>query len=405
MKNYNIRNNNIFINIDNLIRKKSYENKIDKKRIFDKLTLNKLNKITYSTIPKTLSSIALTNRPFNRNKKISFFPIFNEHYTIQTNKHNLKLNPILHKKLFQNERLNNVTYELFNNKDKYINTKSFINTNNYSLPSDFYFDEDDQDTKIMKKHYLKINNLLNRKMIIKPKLRKITFKFNKEKSKTINTIKNVLKSSYKELTQIEDNPKLKPVRYYFTSVKNNYINKTNKKHNIISKSLTSKIKSNSFILSKNNSLEDNDVYQIIESKDKKNKVIYANKLIINDNNNKDNKENDLYRKKISDNMVSDFIKIYGSNYRNFQRKMKFTSLGLKNKNAKTIHYIPDHEIKLLSKKGFERMIDRKIKDFSNIIKNAMSEIEANKANFKDIMEINGQIYLKNKQYALNDDNL
>ena len=361
MNNFNSRKNKIFININNLIRKKSYENMLNQKRIFDKLTLNKLNKITYSKIPKNLSTIALTNRPFNRNKKIFFFPISKEHYTIQTNKHNLKLNPILHKKLFQNEQLNNVTYEFFNSRNKYINTNSFINTNNYSLPSDFYFDEDEQDTKIMKKHYLKINNLLKRKIIIKPKLRKITFKFDKEKS---NTIKNVLKASYKELTQIEDNPKLKPVRYYFKGVKNNYMNITNKKY-----------------------------------------VIYANKLIIDNNGNKDNKENDLYRKKISDNMVSDFIKIYGSNYRNFQRKLKFTSLSIKNKNAKIINYISDDEMKLLSKKGFERMVDRKIKDFSNKIKNAMGEIEANKANFKDIMEINGQIYLKNKQFALNDDDI
>ena len=402
MNNFNSRKNKIFNNINNLIRKKSYENMLNQKRIFDKLTLNKLNKITYSKIPKNLSTIALTNRPFNRNKKIFFFPISKEHYTIQTNKHNLKLNPILHKKLFQNEQLNNVTYEFFNSRNKYINTNSFINTNNYSLPSDFYFDEDEQDTKIMKKHYLKINNLLKRKIIIKPKLRKITFKFDKEKS---NTIKNVLKASYKELTQIEDNPKLKPVRYYFKGVKNNYMNITNKKYNIISKPITRKFKNNSFILSRNNSLEDNDIYQVIESKDKKNKVIYANKLIIDNNGNKDNKENDLYRKKISDNMVSDFIKIYGSNYRNFQRKLKFTSLSIKNKNAKIINYISDDEMKLLSKKGFERMVDRKIKDFSNKIKNAMGEIEANKANFKDIMEINGQIYLKNKQFALNDDDI
>ena len=101
-------------------------------------------------------------------------------------------------------------------------------------------------------------------------------------------------------------------------------------------------------------------------------------------------------------MASDFIKLFGSNYRNLRRRLKITSLSIKNKNAKAINYISDDEMKLLSKNGIERMIYRKTKDFSNKIKNAIKEIESNKANFQDILDINEKIYLKNKQYALND---
>ena len=249
----------------------------------------------------------------------------------------------------------------------------------------------------MKRHYFKINNLLNQKLVIKPKLRKI--KFDKEKN---DVFKNLLKPNNKNLLEMEEDLGLKPIKYYFKSVKNNNINKTNKKNNIITKTTQKKINNNSLILSKNNSIEDNNIYEVIDSKDNKNKIIYANKLIIDDNNNKDNKENDLYRKKISDNMASDFIKLFGSNYRNLRRRLKITSLSIKNKNAKAINYISDDEMKLLTKNGIERMIYRKTKDFSNKIKNAIKEIESNKENFQNILDINEKIYLKNKQYALND---
>jgi hypothetical protein len=99
---------------------------------------------------------------------------------------NFKLYPVHKIKLFENKELENITFDVVDvNNNNPNNTKKFKKTLNQSSQSDFYFNEDDLETKIKKKHYIKINELLSKKMpirIYKPKLKKINFNVKKEKN-------------------------------------------------------------------------------------------------------------------------------------------------------------------------------------------------------------------------------
>ena len=81
-------------------------------------------------------------------------------------------------------------------------------------------------------------------------------------------------------------------------------------------------------------------------------------------------------------------------------------MNIKNKNAKKVGYITLENMKNLSKKGYEEMNKRKLKDLNKKINNAVKVIEDNKKRFIKFFEVNAQIYLKNKKISLdNDDDL
>ena len=392
MKNYNSRKNNLFIKKCSLTRKNSYEKEIDNRFIGHKLTFNKFNKKASLYNKKDISNLDLTNKE----NKIYFNPISQNYRTNIIMKNDLNLFEIHKKNLFENPELNNVTSGFFEN-NHCNNTNEFKKTVNQSSQSDFYFDEADPDTRIMKEHYSKIDDILKQKMIInkkRPKLKKIRFKFDKEKDNYMN---NFGKSNFHEIFMKKYNKNLKPLQHYLKCT-----NKENFKNNITPKTIKEKTRNHSLILTKKNSKDEKNIYEVYHSLNN-NTIIYANKLVINDD--KDMNEDNITLAKGINDINSDYKKILEDRYKILIKKLKSNSVNIKNKNAKKIKFVPYNKIKILSRNGFEKMMNRKFSDFQNQVNNAVNLIESNKHKVSDVMEMNAQIYLKNKKEALNDTEL
>ena len=405
MKNYNYRKKNIFINKGYSTRKDSNENEINNKYYIPKLRRDSTVGIKYSWSQKIYGNLALTNRDTNKNNKKNFQSYINDNPSTKFN-HNLKLNPINKKKLFENKELNKYSLDLNDNKNNFNNTKTFKKTINQSSQSDFFFDNEDQDNKLKKEHFLKIDNLLKKKISIikRPKLRKINFNLNKEKN---NFISNLLKSNYNDIFDRQYMKKLKPLQYYFK-----YLGNKNKKisidnnNNISSRTLNTKTRNNSLIIPKSYSSEEKSEYDIINNLENNKVVFYANKLIIDDNISKNNNNKSFLIKGKND-IIPNYSKILinKNNILGNKYKYRYNSMNIKNQNAKKITFFSSDKMKLLSKKGFEKLINRKLGSLSREIKHVVRIIEDNKKNFKKIMELNAQVYVNNKKVALNEDNL
>ena len=108
-------------------------------------------------------------------------------------------------------------------------------------------------------------------------------------------------------------------------------------------------------------------------------------------------------KKGKGNIISNFSIMYGNKNILKANKIKYNSMNIKNKNAKKIKFISFDKMKLLSKKGYENLMNRKFGNISQQIHDVVGVIEKNKKNFRNIMEINAQIYNKNKKAVLNED--
>ena len=405
MKNYNYRKKNIFINKGYSTRKDSNENEINNKYYIPKLRRDSTVGIKYSWSQKIYGNLALTNRDTNKNNKKNFQSYINDNPSTKFN-HNLKLNPINKKKLFENKELNKYSLDLNDNKNNFNNTKTFKKTMNQSSQSDFFFDNEDQDNKLKKEHFLKIDNLLKKKISIikRPKLRKINFNLNKEKN---NFISNLLKSNYNDIFDRQYMKKLKPLQYYFK-----YLGNKNKKisidnnNNISSRTLNTKTRNNSLIIPKSYSSEEKSEYDIINNLENNKVVFYANKLIIDDNISKNNNNKSFLIKGKND-IIPNYSKILinKNNILGNKYKYRYNSMNIKNQNAKKITFFSSDKMKLLSKKGFEKLINRKLGSLSREIKHVVRIIEDNKKNFKKIMELNAQVYVNNKKVALNEDDL
>lgn len=405
MKNYNYRKKNIFINKGYSTRKDSNENEINNKYYIPKLRRDSTVGIKYSWSQKIYGNLALTNRDTNKNNKKNFQSYINDNPSTKFN-HNLKLNPINKKKLFENKELNKYSLDLNDNKNNFNNTKTFKKTMNQSSQSDFFFDNEDQDNKLKKEHFLKIDNLLKKKISIikRPKLRKINFNLNKEKN---NFISNLLKSNYNDIFDRQYMKKLKPLQYYFK-----YLGNKNKKisidnnNNISSRTLNTKTRNNSLIIPKSYSSEEKSEYDIVNNLENNKVVFYANKLIIDDNISKNNNNKSFLIKGKND-IIPNYSKILinKNNILGNKYKYRYNSMNIKNQNAKKITFFSSDKMKLLSKKGFEKLINRKLGSLSREIKHVVRIIEDNKKNFKKIMELNAQVYVNNKKVALNEDDL
>ena len=405
MKNYNYRKKNIFINKGYSTRKDSNENEINNKYYIPKLRRDSTVGIKYSWSQKIYGNLALTNRDTNKNNKKNFQSYINDNPSTKFN-HNLKLNPINKKKLFENKELNKYSLDLNDNKNNFNNTKTFKKTMNQSSQSDFFFDNEDQDNKLKKEHFLKIDNLLKKKISIikRPKLRKINFNLNKEKN---NFISNLLKSNYNDIFDRQYMKKLKPLQYYFK-----YLGNKNKKisidnnNNISSRTLNTKTRNNSLIIPKSYSSEEKSEYDIVNNLENNKVVVYANKLIIDDNISKNNNNKSFLIKGKND-IIPNYSKILinKNNILGNKYKYRYNSMNIKNQNAKKITFFSSDKMKLLSKKGFEKLINRKLGSLSREIKHVVRIIEDNKKNFKKIMELNAQVYVNNKKVALNEDDL
>ena len=400
MKNLYFRKNNIFIKKDYLTGKNSNQKELNHNYLSYILNQDKSKKIKYSPSQKYFSNLGLTNRPINISKKIIYSQNLKDYNSDSIIYNDLKLNSIRKKKLFTNEELDKYTIDLFDSRNNFNNTKIFKKTMNQSSQSDFFFDEEDQESKLKREHYLKIDDLLNKKMTIninRPKLRKISFKFNNEKNNFINDLKS--NNNDNDKYHILYYQKLKPLQYYFKT-----LNKKETKDNTINtQSKLTKIKSrnNSTIKPKTDSFDEKSIYEVVNNLEN-NKVFYTSKLNIYDNLSKNTKENNFYLKKTNDKMISNYSKLLENKFNVLANKYRFNSMQIKNRNVKKIKFISNEKMKILSNKGFQQLKVRKLENLNNQIKNVIGVIEKNKKQFQNIMKMNGQIYTKNKKISLID---
>ena len=377
MKNLHFMKKDIFLNNANLTQKNQYPDKIVE--------------LTTSSGNMFITNFNLSNLHINRKNK-SFFPIGINNNTNITFRQNFKLFPVHKIKLFENKELENITFDIIDVNNNMNNSKKFKRTINQSSQSEFFNNNDDLDSKIAKKHYFKINELLNKKVAIRinnPKLRKINFKMNPEKN---TFLENLLKSTNNKTYRKQINIKLKPLKYYTKSLNNNGTDE------IISNDFNFKTRNNSPVFHKIDTFEKNNTYEVIKSFDKRHKIIYANKIIINDNDfiNKNNEINDLYIKKRNDKKISSYDEL-------LHLREKYKNNSNRNRRVKKIKFISYDDVKKLSKRGFDKMMSRKFKNYKNKLYIAEEKAEKFKKQFLNFMDNKRQMYEKNKDEILNDD--
>ena len=407
MKNLYFGKNDFFIKSISSNGKKSNDNEINYNYIRKKLSLDRLNIINDSVSQKIVTNLVLTNQRINNNERIIYNLKSNESESNSVINNYSKLKPINKKKIFENKELEKITYDFFDNKNRLDNKNILKRTLNKSAQSNLSLEEEKEKKKIKTKQeqFSKIDILLNKKMFVKkniPKLKKITFKFNKEKN---SFIKDLPKSNYINIFNRPYNQRIRPLRNYIK-----YLRDTEDKDisgNSLIKSINTNTRNNSLIIPENRSYRGKNIYEVINNTENK-KVFYSSRLIIDDNLSKNNKENNFYIKKGNEynSLVSSYSNLFLNKYNLVHKKIKYNSMNIKNKNAKKVGYITLENMKNLSKKGYEEMNKRKLKDLNKKINNAVKVIEDNKKRFIKFFEVNAQIYLKNKKISLdNDDDL
>ena len=407
MKNLYFGKNDFFIKSISSNGKKSNDNEINYNYIRKKLSLDRLNIINDSVSQKIVTNLVLTNQRINNNERIIYNLKSNESESNSVINNYSKLKPINKKKIFENKELEKITYDFFDNKNRLDNKNILKRTLNKSAQSNLSLEEEKEKKKIKTKQeqFSKIDILLNKKMFVKkniPKLKKITFKFNKEKN---SFIKDLPKSNYINIFNRPYNQRIRPLRNYIKYLKD--AEDKDISGNSLIKSINTNTRNNSLIIPENRSYRGKNIYEVINNTENK-KVFYSSRLIIDDNLSKNNKENNFYIKKGNEynSLVSSYSNLFLNKYNLVHKKIKYNSMNIKNKNAKKVGYITLENMKNLSKKGYEEMNKRKLKDLNKKINNAVKVIEDNKKRFIKFFEVNAQIYLKNKKITLdNDDDL
>ena len=407
MKNLYFGKNDFFIKSISSNGKKSNDNEINYNYIRKKLSLDRLNIINDSVSQKIVTNLVLTNQRINNNKRIIYNLKSNESESNSVINNYSKLKPINKKKIFENKELEKITYDFFDNKNRLDNKNILKRTLNKSAQSNLSLEEEKEKKKIKTKQeqFSKIDILLNKKVFVKkniPKLKKITFKFNKEKN---SFIKDLPKSNYINIFNRPYNQRIRPLRNYIKYLKD--AEDKDISGNSLIKSINTNTRNNSLIIPENRSYRGKNIYEVINNTENK-KVFYSSRLIIDDNLSKNNKENNFYIKKGNEynSLVSSYSNLFLNKYNLVHKKIKYNSMNIKNKNAKKVGYITLENMKNLSKKGYEEMNKRKLKDLNKKINNAVKVIEDNKKRFIKFFEVNAQIYLKNKKISLdNDDDL
>ena len=407
MKNLYFGKNDFFIKSISSNGKKSNDNEINYNYIRKKLSLDRLNIINDSVSQKIVTNLVLTNQRINNNERIIYNLKSNESESNSVINNYSKLKPINKKKIFENKELEKITYDFFDNKNRLDNKNILKRTLNKSAQSNLSLEEEKEKKKIKTKQeqFSKIDILLNKKVFVKkniPKLKKINFKFNKEKN---SFIKDLPKSNYINIFNRPYNQRIRPLRNYIKYLKD--AEDKDISGNSLIKSINTNTRNNSLIIPENRSYRGKNIYEVINNTENK-KVFYSSRLIIDDNLSKNNKENNFYIKKGNEynSLVSSYSNLFLNKYNLVHKKIKYNSMNIKNKNAKKVGYITLENMKNLSKKGYEEMNKRKLKDLNKKINNAVKVIEDNKKRFIKFFEVNAQIYLKNKKISLdNDDDL
>lgn len=325
-------------------------------------------RITFFPIKNNLSDLALTNRQIEE-----------ETFSYQSKNHKnsqkLKLEPLNKSKLYKNN-LKDYSTELRKNKS-YI-FKNYKNKMNESIQSDLFFDEDKEDNKIIIHQNSIIDCLLNKKMNIKPKLRKIQIR----KKSLIENIKHFYgKGVFLAKYEKKFLQNSKPVQYYFKVNMGHSVDRNNN----ISKTLQ---KTNKF-------LKNNNLYQTFEFCNM-NENKFVTKLTVDESDNKVDKNFDCHGlMKYPVNMSNKSIYNDVSNDLSYI-KTKFKTRNLNNyKNSNKI--ISYDNLKLLSQRGFKKFEKNRYKGFEKKIRETFNIAKDNRKKYDSLAEINLNNFNKNKK--------
>jgi len=321
---------------------------------------------------------------YNSNRKYEIDNLyFNSLINNDSQIKNLKLCPIYNRTIFNSEQ----------KKRSSENPKSKSSFNKYiknqTLQSDFYLRNEIKNRHNNNKNKKLINFILNKKLK--------TYKAKKLKEISLNS-SNILDNLYGKgifEKKFERNymMKSKPLKYYFGN-KNKTSRSTDKKNNFLSL----------FDKNDDNLSHNKKYFETIELGDKK--EIFAIKLLNddNDNDNERNKDNNidchsLMKYPANFNYIKS-SKNYSSNLNNFfpSLRAKLRAINFKSKDNKNLNF---HDIKLLSKKGYDNMKKNRKFGVSKQIYDTLEEIESNRKKFDLILDSNLKIFNKNKEEMLN----
>ena len=259
---------------------------------------------------------------------------------------------------------------------------------NESIQSDLYYEEK-MKNKLINHQNSMIEYLLNQKMQInkKPKLKRINF----GKTNIKENIKNIYgKGLFLEKFEKKFLQNSKPVHHYFKEkiLDQNYPNKSDI----------------SILMRKTNNFSNNkNIYETVQFGNRKEKV--ATKLLFDDNDNKYDNNIDCHSL-MKYPIYSKNNSMYSSNYSNIlssfssSLKSKF-KLRNKTKNISGNNHLTFEDLKLLSKKGFEKMKRNRYKGFTKIIDQTVEDVKNNRKKYDSLVEINLKIYNKNRDEVLN----
>ena len=333
--------------------------------------LPQYRRITFYPIKKNYSDFSLTNRQFNE-EIIPFKSKINNNKNENKIEQKIKLNSNSLKSFYKDSLLN------YNHKKKM----------NESIQSDLYYYEDEIENKINSHQNYIINSILNQKMKInkKPKIKKNNF----GKLNIINYLKNYYgKGIFFDKFGKKNFNDGKLVHFYFKDKKRDLNSLDNR------------------TIRKNNCYKNKNIYEIVELDNKKEKI--ATKLIIDDNEKKfDDKFDCHFLMKYPENSKNNSI--YSSNYSNnvsnyspslkYKLKPKNINKNINNNDNSGMNY---KVLKLLSRKGFEKMEKKKYKGFTRIIGETIENVKSNRKKYDSLVEINLEIYNKNRNKILNNE--
>ena len=375
MEKYNIYPTNISTNIFWNTVKNSSSKKLDYNynTLFIQKKLAYSKKIKFYPITRNSSELCKSNRKYEYDNLY-----FNSLINNESQNKNLKLEPLNIRKIYNTE-LHKCNSEYQKNKSCYTNYFK-----NQSVQSDIYFA--DESNRYNYYHKNIINFILNKKMKIYRVKKLKEIKLNKS-----NTFDRLLaKGIFDRKFQRKYLFNSKPIKYYFEN-KYKASKSSDKKSNISS------------FLDKNKNLENyKKFYETIELGDKK--EIIATKLIYNEND--ENNLNNIdchslmkYPLNLNNNSSGNN---YSNLFSNFSSSLRSNCRSINFKSKDSNKYTKDG-LKLLSKKGFEKMKQNRYLGISRQIGDTLEDINSNRKKYDSILDINLKLFNKNKEDILNND--
>ena len=362
------KSTNIFFNTG----KTTSPNKLDYNHntLFGPKTSQNSKKFKFYPFSRNFSKLYNSNRNYEIDN-LFFNSLINNDSQIK----NLKLESLLKRAIYNSERRN---YSSENQKDKSGYNNYF---RNQTIRSYFSLEDEIENRKNKKKNLIIF--ILNKKLKTY-KVKKIK-EINKNSSNLLDSLygKGMFGKKFERNFMI----KSKPLKYCFKN-KNKTPKSIDKKSNILS------------LFYKNDNFSHNKkIFKTIDLGNKK--EIFSNQLLNagNDKNQYNNIDcHSLMKYPVNYNNIITYNN-YSSKFSNFSPalKSKLRTIDFKDKVNKRYNF---HDLKSLSRKGFDNMKKNRKLEISKQINDTLEEIESNRKKFDLILDSNLKIFNKNKEETL-----